>query len=98
MNMKIQVFGSGCAKCKELYERTQKAVQSLGIDAAVEYITDVKKLLEMGVMSSPVLAINGSPVLVGVVPDVEKIKQIISGNTDKPKKNNECKCNCGGNC
>lgn len=97
--MKIQVLGSGCKKCKELYERTQKAVQSIGIDATVEYITDVKKLLEMGVMSSPVLAINGNPVLVGVLPEVEKIKQVISENKDKPSNNNEpCKCNCGGNC
>lgn len=96
--MKIQVLGSGCKKCKELYERTQKAVQSAGINATVEYITNIQKLLDMGVMSSPVLAINGNPVLAGILPEVDKIKQIIVDNTDKPETDSQQKCNCGGNC
>ena len=75
--MKIQVLGSGCKKCKELYERTLKAVAIVGLDISVEYITDVQKIVEMNVMSSPVLAINGKPVLVGILPDVEKIIELI---------------------
>ena len=46
----------------------------------VEYVTDVQKIIDMGLMSSPVLAINGKPVLVGRVPEAEKIKEIIAGN------------------
>jgi len=81
--MKIQVLGSGCKKCKELYERTQKAVQSIGLDASVEYITDVQKIVEMNVMSSPVLAIDGKPVLVGILPDIEKIAELLKSKTLK---------------
>ena len=75
--MKIQVLGSGCPTCKKLYELTKQAVQELGINEEVEYITDISKIVEMGVMSSPVLAVDDKPVLVGQLPDVEKIKNLI---------------------
>jgi small redox-active disulfide protein 2 len=75
--MTIQVLGSGCKKCKELYERTQQAVREIGLDAPVEYITDVQKLLTMGVLSSPVLAVDGKPIMAGVLPDVQKIAELI---------------------
>lgn len=76
-NIKIQVLGSGCQTCEKLYELTKQAVQELGIEAEVEYVTDISKIVEMGVMTSPVLAINGKPVMTGSVPDVEKIKSLI---------------------
>jgi len=75
--MKIQVLGSGCPTCKELYELTLQAVKELNLNEEVEYITDISKIIEMGVMSSPVLAVDGRPVLVGQVPEVEKIKNIL---------------------
>jgi len=75
--MSIQVLGSGCPTCKKLFEITKQAVAELNIDQEVEYITDVQKIVEMGVMSSPVLAINGKPILTGSVPDIEKIKETI---------------------
>ena len=75
--MKIEVLGSGCPKCKKLYEITQKAVSELGLDADVEYTTDVQKIIQMGLMQSPVLAINDNPVMVGFNSDIEKIKEII---------------------
>lgn len=75
--MKIQVLGSGCPTCKKLYELTQQVVKELGLKDEVEYITDVSKIIEMGVVSSPVLAVNGRPVMVGFLPDVEKIKSLI---------------------
>jgi small redox-active disulfide protein 2 len=94
--MKIQVSGSGCATCKKLYELTQEAVKQLSLDEKVEYITDVSKIIEMGVMSSPVLAIDGKPVMVGFLPDIEKIKKAItSGEVSGSKVST---CNCGGNC
>jgi len=78
--MKISVLGSGCANCKALYELTKKAVSQLGLEEEVEYVTDISKIVEMGVMQSPVLAIDGKPVMVGFIPDVEKIKKVIKEN------------------
>jgi small redox-active disulfide protein 2 len=77
-NLKIQVFGSGCPSCKRLHERTVQAAKELGLDVEVEYVTDIQRLMALGVMSSPVLAVDGKPVLMGFVPDVEDIKKAIA--------------------
>ncbi|PIV37500.1 thioredoxin family protein [Candidatus Roizmanbacteria bacterium CG02_land_8_20_14_3_00_36_15] len=78
--MKIQVLGSGCPTCKKLYEITQKAVSEMGMKEKVEYITDISKIVEMGVMQSPVLAVDGKPVMTGNTSDIKKIKSLIKGN------------------
>ena len=75
--MKIQVLGSGCPSCKKLFELTKKAAEELKLKTEVEYITDIQKIVEMGVMTTPVLAINEKPILTGFVPDIEKIKEAI---------------------
>ena len=76
--MQIQVLGSGCATCKKLFELTKKAAEELDLKTEVEYVTDIQKIVAMGLMSSPVLAVNGKPILMGRVPDVEKIKELIA--------------------
>lgn len=76
----IQVLGSGCYTCKKLFELTSIVVRELGIETNVDYVTDIQKILDMGIMSSPVLTVNGKPVMVGSVPDKEKIKELISKN------------------
>jgi len=75
--LKIQVLGSGCPTCKKLFELTKQAVEELGLKIEVEYITDIQRIVEMGVMSSPVLSIDGKPAITGFLPDIEKIKDTI---------------------
>jgi len=98
--MKIEVVGSGCATCKKLFEIVQKAVSELKMDVKVEYITDIQKIVAMGLMQSPVLLVNDKPALVGFTSDIEKIKSLISQNNivDDIKPEDKPKCNCGGNC
>ncbi|MDD3999257.1 MAG: MTH895/ArsE family thioredoxin-like protein [Candidatus Shapirobacteria bacterium] len=74
--MKIKVIGSGCPTCKNLFELTKKAVSQLGIDSTVEYSTDVSEIIEMGVMQSPVLAIDGKPAMLGSG-NLEKVKETL---------------------
>lgn len=98
--MKIQVLGSGCATCKKLFELTQKAVLELGLNTEVEYITDIQKIVAMGLMQSPVLVIDDKPVLVGFTSDIEKIKNLIT-NTNTPNESElpkKSECSCGGKC
>ena len=78
--IKIQVLGTGCPTCRKLFELTKQAVLELSLKIEVEYITDIQKIVEMGLMSSPVLAINGKPAISGFLPDTEKIKKIIQEN------------------
>ncbi len=78
--MKIQVLGSGCPTCKKLNDMTVQAVKELGLTDSVEYLTGDKgtsMIIEMGIISSPVLAIDDKPVMVGFTPDIEKIKSLI---------------------
>ena len=75
--MKIQVLGSGCPTCKKLYELTKQAASEVGFGGEVEYITDIKTMLEMGIMQSPAVAIDGKPVLTGHLPSLDELKEII---------------------
>ena len=79
--MTIQVLGSGCTTCKNLYELTKELVTELKIDTEVEYITDISKIIEMGVFTSPVLAIDGRPIMTGFSSDPERLKELIIENT-----------------
>lgn len=78
--MVIQVLGSGCPTCEKLFKLAKQAVEELKLGTEVEYVTDVRKIVEMGLMQSPVLAIDGKPALVGFVPDVQKVKEAIIKN------------------
>jgi len=83
--MVITVLGSGCPTCKKLYELTKKATEELGIKEEVEYLTGeegIRKIIEMGVMQSPVLAVDGKPVMVGFTQDLEEIKKLIKEAKD----------------
>ncbi len=75
--MNIQVLGTGCKTCKTLHERVLAAVDELKLEATVEYITDVQKIIEMGFMQSPILVIEGKEPIVGQLPDVNEIKQLL---------------------
>jgi len=84
--MKIEVLGSGCPSCHKLFELTQKAAKELNLRDEVIYVTDIQKIIEMGVMSVPVLAIDGKAVLSGSVPDIERIKEVLGANTTNKGK------------
>ena len=79
-NMKIQVLGSGCATCKKLYQFTQEAVKDMDGDYEVEYVTGAEgtqKIIELGALSSPVLAVNNQIAMTGFTPDIKKIQESI---------------------
>ncbi len=56
--MIIKILGSGCPKCKQLQANTEKAVQTAGINATIEKVTDMKKIMDYGVMMTPALVID----------------------------------------
>ncbi|HOJ71688.1 MAG TPA: thioredoxin family protein [Syntrophorhabdaceae bacterium] len=76
--MKIQILGTGCPKCIKLTENAEKAARELGVDFEIEKITDINKIMDLGVMMTPGLAIEGEVKSVGKVLSPEEIKKIIS--------------------
>jgi small redox-active disulfide protein 2 len=75
--MLIQILGMGCAKCTKLEEQARKAVAELGIDAQVEKVKELDKIMSFGVMVTPALVVDGTVKVAGRVPDVETIKQYL---------------------
>jgi small redox-active disulfide protein 2 len=75
--MQIQVLGSGCASCKKLHQIASEIVQDLKLNIEVDYVTDISKIVALGIMQSPVLTVNGKPVMIGFIPNKEKIKEAI---------------------
>ena len=74
----IKVLGAGCKACHEQYENTKEAVKNMGLNIEVEYITDMQKIMEYGVMSMPAIVANEKVVSIGKVlkaADVEKLLQ-----------------------
>ncbi len=74
---KIEILGTGCAKCKRLFANVQAAVKELGIAAEVVKVEDLDAIVEAGVMLTPALIINGEVVSEGRVADVNEIKSIL---------------------
>jgi len=74
---KLQILGAGCNRCKKLEEHTKAAADALGIDYVLEKITELNEITSFGVVMTPALAINGTIVLSGKVPDVNELKEII---------------------
>lgn len=74
----IEVLGSGCPKCHKLLEITKEILNQLDLDIEVVYVTEIEKMISMGIMSTPALAINGKPVLSGRLPSPEEVKEIIN--------------------
>ena len=76
--MKIEVFGTGCAKCEALATNVKAAAEKLGLDCEIEKITDITRIMTKGVMMTPALVIDGEIKVSGKVPSVEEIQRMIS--------------------
>ena len=97
--MKIEVLGSGCPSCHKLFELTQKAAKELGLMDEVAYVSDVRRIIEMGAMQVPALAIDGKIAITGATGDIGKIKGLLAGHDDsgKPEAGSGAKRHRGGN-
>lgn len=75
--MKIQILGTGCAKCQLLEKNAREAVQELGITADFEKVSKIDDIMAMGVMMTPALAVDGMVKAVGKVLTKESIKELL---------------------
>jgi small redox-active disulfide protein 2 len=76
--MRIEILGMGCPKCKKLYENAQSAAKELNVQADIVKVEDLQQIVSRGVMTTPALVIDGKVKAAGSVPDVAKIKELIS--------------------
>lgn len=74
---KLQILGTGCAKCKTLAMLTEQAAQALGQPYELEKVTDLNRIMSFGVMMTPALVVDGKVKVSGKVPSVEEIKRLL---------------------
>ena len=74
----IQVLGTGCAKCTKLAVQAEEAAKKAGVDYTLEKVTSIVKILEMGVMTTPALVIDGKLRCSGTVPSVDQIVKMLT--------------------
>jgi small redox-active disulfide protein 2 len=77
MSTIIKVLGTGCSNCKSLEKAALIAVEELKVDARVEKVEDIQKIMMYGVMRTPALVINEKVAFYGRVPAVKELKEII---------------------
>lgn len=73
----VKVLGAGCKSCHEQYENAQQAVKAMGLDLEVEYVTDMEKVMEYGVMSMPALVVNETVVAYGKVLKAAEVEALL---------------------
>jgi len=76
--MKIQILGTGCAKCRALIDNARQAVEELGVAAEIEKVEGIVDLARMGVMVTPALAVDGQVRSAGHVLSVDQVKEILA--------------------
>ncbi|HII92981.1 MAG TPA: thioredoxin family protein [Methanosarcina sp.] len=76
--MKIEILGTGCAKCKKTKEIIEKVLKETGVEAEVVKVEDVEKILNYGVMVTPAVVVDGDLKTVGKTPDEKEVRKWIS--------------------
>jgi len=77
--VKVQILGTGCPKCKLLEEHAREAIAELGLDAELVKVDRVDDIMEMGVMMTPALAVDGEVKSVGKVLTKDQVKAFLGG-------------------
>jgi small redox-active disulfide protein 2 len=84
--MNIKILGTGCAKCHQLEQVTRDVVKELAIDATVEEVKDIKKIMNYHILTTPGLAINEELVCSGKVPSKAEVTQFIINGLEKEER------------
>jgi small redox-active disulfide protein 2 len=76
--MKIEILGSGCAKCKSVEKLVRNVIAELGIEADIIKVEDLQQIIDRGIMMTPAVFIDGEAKIVGRVPTVDELKKLLS--------------------
>jgi small redox-active disulfide protein 2 len=74
---KIQILGTGCAKCQKLADNTKQAADNLGLEYEMEKVTDINQIMGFGVMTTPGLVVDGKVLVTGRVPSPGDIEILL---------------------
>ena len=75
---KIQVLGTGCPKCKQLYQVAENTAGEMGIEYNIEKVSEINEILKFGVMMTPALVVDGEVKAMGKVPSADEMKKYLA--------------------
>ena len=75
---KIQILGTGCARCKKLQENAEMAANDLGLDYTLEKVSDIQEIMKFRIMHTPGLVIDGEVKSSGRVLSMDEIKKLLA--------------------
>ena len=84
--MKIKILGPGCAKCHQLEQTAKQVVKELAVNASIEEVKDLKKIMEYPILTTPALVVNEELVCSGRIPSKSEVTQFIINALDKEEK------------
>jgi small redox-active disulfide protein 2 len=76
--MKIKILGTGCAKCHQLEQTVREVVSEMAIDAEIDYVKDIKKIMEYPILTTPGLVIDEKVVCSGRLPTKAEVTNFIT--------------------
>ena len=76
--MKIKILGTGCARCQQLEKTAREVIKELGIDATIEEVKDIKKIMEYPILTAPGLVIDEKLVCSGRLPSKAEVTTFIT--------------------
>ena len=74
---RLQVLGTGCPKCKLLFQNAEAAAKSAGVEIQLEKVEKIVEIMKFGVMSTPALVVDGAVKSVGKVLNPDEIRQFL---------------------
>ena len=73
----IEVLGPGCARCKETFRVVQHVVESAGLACSVVKNESIQRMIELGVMATPAVVVDGGVVICGRIPKADEVRQLL---------------------
>jgi small redox-active disulfide protein 2 len=75
--MLVKVLGACCSNCEKLYKLADEAIKELGVDAQLQKVEDIQKIMSYGILKTPAIVVNEKVKAFGRVPGKEEIKKYI---------------------
>lgn len=84
--MKIKVLGPGCPRCHQLEQTVKDVVKELAVDASIEEVKDVKKIMAYPILTTPGLVVNEELVCSGKVPNKAEVTKLIVNSLEREQR------------
>jgi small redox-active disulfide protein 2 len=76
---KIEVLGPGCSRCKETYRVVRQVVEADHLAADVEKVESLERMIELGLLATPGVAVDGKVVVSGRIPKADEVRRLLAG-------------------